>query len=338
MNNDTPSFAGRRALPMLPRLRNSMSAERRLVWMCRLAREQPGLKPLAFEALLQAQVLVWVDAVASAPDQRQGLGGHQGRGHSRCPTPRDSEHDSKIDRLRGSASIGALLPLAFRKTRYPNGDEAERAAAIFTDLAHFENHVTQQGANQGAHERHCYVPGATCEVLHALAEQGLPLEIDPGSRHRLYLTGTQVQQWLSNWEAGQPKPPASPTGRQFLLWEPHPTLLDRLGAFLAQFEAVGRGWVCQFGDDLMGDGAGPAALGGSEPGTLLLDTMAPEDEERIRRALPLISEGIRLPYRPLGWVATMPRPFAEMPGQRQELLTPVYDRAMSLRPMWRRIA
>ena len=322
--------AGRRPLPMLPHLRDSMSAERRLVWMCHLAREQPGLKPLAFEALLQAHVFVWIDAVASALDQRQGL-------RDRCQAPCEVEHDSKLDSFSGSTSSGASLSLSFRKTRYPSGGVADQAAAVFTDLAHFQAHVTQQGAQQGARERHCYVPHATCEVVRALAEQGLPLEIDPGSRHRLYLTGTQVQQWLSSWEAGQPPPAASPAGRQFVLWEAHPTLLSRLGAFLAQFEAVGRGWVCQFGDGLMGDGACHAALGGSEPGTLLLETMAPEDEERIRRALPLISEGIRLPYRPLGWVATMPRPFADMPRHRQELLTPVYDRAMSMRPMWRRI-
>lgn len=303
-------FAGRRPLSMLPHLRDSMSAERRLVWMCRLAREQPGLKPLAFEALLQAHVFVWVDAVASTPDQRQGLREHQG--------------------------AGAALPLSFRKTRRPNGGEAEQAAAIFTDLAHFETHVTRQGENQDAYQRHCYVPRATCQVLHALTEQGLALEIDPGSRHRLYLTGMQVRQWLSSWDAEQPTSEVSPAGRRFVLWKPHPTLLDRLAAFLAQFEAVGRGWVCQCGDGLIGDGADHAALAGGEPGTLLLDTMAPEDEERIRRALPLISEGIRLPYRPLGWVATMPKPFAEMPRQRQELLTPVYDRAMSMRPMWPR--
>ncbi len=333
----THPLAGRRPLPTPPHLRDPMSAERRLVWMCHLAREQPGLKPLAFEALLQAHVFVWIDAVVSAPDQRQSRQDQQGRDHNRCQAPCEGEHDSKSGSFSGPTTGGAL-PLSFRKTRYPDGGVAEHAAAVFTDLAHFEAHVTQQAAHLAAHDRHCYVPLATCEVVRALAEQGLPLEIDPGSRHQLYLTSTQVRQWLSEWEAGQPLPAAKPAGRQFVLWEPHPTLLDRLGAFLAQFETVGRGWVCQFGDGLGGDGAaGNAALCGSEPGTLLLDTMAPEDEERIRRALPLISEGIRLPYRPLGWVAAMPRPFADMSRHRQELLTPVYDRAMSMRPL-RRIA
>jgi hypothetical protein len=301
--------AGRRPLPIPLQPRDSMSAERRLVWMCHMAREQPRLKPLAFEALLQAQVLVWVDADAKVP----------------VPDPSQSAEQGP-----------APMELSFRKTRYPDGGVADQAAAAFTDIAHFHTHVESQRA---AHARHCYVPRASCDALRAMAEQHLPLEIDPGSRHRLYFTSTQVRQWLARWEAGQPRAAAPPAGRQFVLWTPHPMLLDRLGAFLAQFESVGRAWVCQLGDGLPAETTtGTNALAGSEPGTLLIDALSPEDEKRIRQALPLISEDIRLPYRELGWVAAMPRPFEDMPRQRQELLTPVYDRSMSMKPLWRRIA
>lgn len=306
----------------MARLHDAMTAERRLVWMCQQARRQPGLKPLAFEALLQAQVFVWCDPEGQC--HRDGDGG----------LPKDL------------SAGGAPLQLSFRTTRYPEGGVAEQAAAVFTDLAYFDAHVRQQAANS----RHCYVPQTTSELVRALASRGLPLEIDPGSPHCLYLTRTQVQQWSLAWDVGRALSVPAFFGRQFVLWEPHPKLLDRLAVFLAQFDAIARAWVCQIGDGAIGFGVttdskgcpgvthgGPVygAPGGCGPGTLLLDALAPEDEERIRRALPLISEGIRLPYRPLGWVAAMPRRFEDMPAQRQELLVPVYDRAMSAKPLSR---
>lgn len=269
------------------------AADQHLVRMCKLGREHPGLKPLAFEALMRAGVIVWVDAFYAGPTGGLGI-----------------------------QSSGQRLP--FRQLRNPAGGVAEFAAAFFTDLAHFHEYVEESGLGQ----RQCYLPQDTPEVVRALAEQGLPVIIDPGSSHRLYLTRTQVRDWLSVWErAGHPQPADLPGGRQFVSWEAHPALLDRLGAFLAQFETVDRAWVCQLGDGL------PNL---HEGGTLLLSNRGAEFE-RIRQALPLISDGLRN-ARALHSISTLPRPFEEMPRQRQELLAPVYDRSMSLYRGRRKIA
>jgi hypothetical protein len=270
--------------------RDPVASDSHLVNLCRLTRGNPAFKPLVFEALLRTDMLVWLDQSASARGiQTHGL----------------SFEDSD------------WLPI--RRLRYPEGGVAEYAAAFFTDKAHFNAYVREMEPAQ----RQCCLPHDNQVALNSVVAHRLPLVIDPGSPHHVYLTADQVRDWVTAVELCDRQPMLLPRSREFQAWAAAPLLVERLSAYLGQFEAIERAWVCRLGER-------EPRLG--EGGTLLLSHTG-ADCHRIRCALPLISYGLTR-TQALNWIAPLDRPIDEMPPQRRELLTPVYDRA-ALPRRWR---
>lgn len=271
-------------------LRDPVANDSHLINLCRLTRGNPAFKPLVFEALLRTDMLVWMDPSAT---------------------------------IRGMQSPGLSFDdsdwLPIRRLHYPEGGVAEYAAAFFTDKVHFNAYVQDREPNQ----RQCCLPRDNRAALKAVVGHRLPLVIDPGSAHQVYLTASQMRDWVAAVEPCDRQPATLPRSREFQAWAAAPLLVERLSAFLGQFETIERAWVCRLGDR-------EPRLG--EGGTLLLDD-ASADWHRIRCALPLLSYGLTR-MQALNWIAPLDRPIDEMPPQRRQLLAPVYDRT-ALPRRWR---
>lgn len=193
--------------------------------------------------------------------------------------------------------------------------QVNQAAVLFTNVAHCERASNLAGLA----ERHCWVPDNAQQALREFVEQRLPLLIDPGAAHSLFVSVADLQALLSAWESGEPQPAALPLSREFTPFPAQQVLLDRLAAYLGQFPEVEQAWVC--------------SLGASEGGALVLQASTPDDG-RIRQALPLLSHGMR-PMHSLFWLTALSRPFKDLPAERQALLLPVYNRVMAGRRAWR---
>lgn len=198
-----------------------------------------------------------------------------------------------------------------RQVRHPEVGIPDFSNAVFSDLAYFQAFAPDHAPH------HCMVPESTLRLIEDVADPPMPLVIDPGTRHAVVLSGVELRTWLVRW---RDTPPATdPLERGTLDTRPRvacpAALLDRLMVFLATLPTVARAYLLA------------GTIGSTGESTLALavachDTVT---ELRIRRALPLLEDGLAMV--PLSFLPLVR--YAHVVGHAVDAHWPaIYDRAL----------
>lgn len=198
-----------------------------------------------------------------------------------------------------------------RQLRHPEAGIPDFSYAVFSDLDYFHAFAPEEAPH------HCVVPESTFRLIEDLAAPPMPLVIDPGTRHAVVLPGVELQTWLARW---RDTPPATdPLEHGTLDTRPGVTcpavLLDRLMVFLATLPTVERAYLLA------------GTIGSTGEPTLALAVVCHDTvtELRIRRALPLIEDGLAM--APLSFLPLVR--YAQVVGHAVEANWPaIYDRAL----------
>jgi hypothetical protein len=279
------------------------SGNKHLEHVCTLCREQPMLRPLAVEALLHAPLAVLVD-----PDAAM-----LGRSSALVTTGRASAQPCQARALRDAPGDG---PLPLRQVRNVDAGIPQFSAVLFSDMAHFHEFMPDA-------QRHCFLPECGDDILMQLAEQGIPLVIDPGARHALYLAAEEHRPWQAACGRDVATADFGKVVSVSAESAPSPLLLDRLSALLVGLEAVERVYLCRTYPRVEACDSGP-----SSDGSLTLLIQCPDQTvvDRVCRALPLLGWDLPASDAPSKVLSMLdcrtPEPDVAA------LLTPVYDAAM----------
>lgn len=247
---------------------------------CRLCHEQPGLKPLVFEALLHAPLALLIDPGTAAPSPGIRL-----------------------------MTLERVVPM---QVRHRSLGIMAFSNALFSGITHFYAFMPERG-------HHCFTFPDGHDLIAQLAASNRPLWVDPGTRHSLGFGQDELRAWLAAWEDTPRAPdPFEQGGCEFRQAVAHPQLLlDRLATFLARLQAVERAYLVWV-----------RPLGSKEDFHLTLVIRCPDTAvtERIRRALPLLNQGLGRDETPQRLLSITCHPGFERDAAT--LLQPIYDRSI----------
>ncbi|MGA3953872.1 hypothetical protein ACI2TT_23625 [Ralstonia nicotianae] len=204
-----------------------------------------------------------------------------------------------------------------RQVRHPEAGIPEFSNAVFSDVAHFHAFAPEKVPH------HCMVPLSTFRLIEDLANLPMPLAIDPGARHTLVLSSAELRRWLAKW---RDTPLATdPLEHDTLDTRPgvacQAALLDRLMVFLGMLPTVERAHLL----------AGTIASTGAPTLTLAVACQDTLTEMRIRRALPLLEDGLTM--APLSFLPLVR--YASVVTHAVEAHWPaIYDRAVGQWTRW----
>ncbi|AXW36137.1 hypothetical protein CJO88_22960 (plasmid) [Ralstonia solanacearum] len=204
-----------------------------------------------------------------------------------------------------------------RQMCHPEAGIPEFSNAVFSDLANFHAFAPEKAPH------HCVVPESTFRLIEDLADARMPLVIDPGTRHALVLSNRELWAWLARW---RDTPPATdPLEHDTLDTQPGVAcpalLLDRLAVFLAMLPTVERAYLL----------TGTIESTGELTLTLAVNCHDTVTEMRIRRALPLLEDGLAM--APLSFLPLVR--YAQVVARAVEAHWPaIYDRALGQWTRW----